>query len=87
MISMIQVKAARLLLGWEQKDLARESGVSLPTIQRMEKLGLERSSVYNAEKVKSALERGGVQFIFQGLYTGDGGDGVRLIDKEEDKSK
>ncbi|MEO5375648.1 MAG: helix-turn-helix domain-containing protein [Alphaproteobacteria bacterium] len=74
MISAKQIKAARLFLDWEQKDLAAATGLSLPTIQRMEKLGLERSSAGNAEKVRRALESAGVEFIPEN----GGGPGVRL---------
>lgn len=78
MILPTQMKAARLFLGWEQKDLAEAAGVSLPTIQRMEKLGLERSSAGNVEKVQKALESAGIEFIPAGGYQGEGGPGVRL---------
>jgi transcriptional regulator with XRE-family HTH domain len=74
MISTKQVKAARLFLEWEQRDLAERSGVSLPTIQRMEKLGMERSQAGNAERVQRALEDGGIEFIPEN----GGGVGVRL---------
>jgi transcriptional regulator with XRE-family HTH domain len=74
MISAKQIKAARLFLDWEQRDLAARSGLSLPTIQRMEKLGMERSSAANAEKVQRTLEEGGVVFIPEN----GGGVGVRL---------
>jgi transcriptional regulator with XRE-family HTH domain len=74
MISAKQIKAARLFLEWEQKDLAEKSGLSLPTIQRMEKLGIERSSFANAQKVRCALEAGGIEFIAEN----GGGAGVRM---------
>lgn len=74
MISAKQIKAARVFLEWEQRDLAARSGVSLPTIQRMEKLGVERSSVANAERVRRTLENGGVEFI----EPNGGGPGIRL---------
>jgi len=74
MITQKQIKAARLFLDWEQKDLAAASGLSLPTVQRMEKLGLQRSSVANAEKLQGALESAGVEFIAEN----GGGPGVRL---------
>jgi len=31
-----EIRAARALLRWEQKDLAQASGISLPTIKRLE---------------------------------------------------
>ena len=74
MISAKQIRAARVFLSWEQRDLAEKSGLSLPTIQRMEKLGVERSSAANAQKVQQALEVGGVLFIPE---NGDG-PGVRM---------
>ena len=74
MISPKQVKAARLFLDWEQRDLAHHSGLSLPTIQRMEKLGMERSQAGNVQRVQQALERAGIVFIAEN----GGGSGVRL---------
>lgn len=74
MISSKQVRAARVFLEWDQRRLAKEAGVSLTTIQRMEKLGLERSSVRNAESVQRVLEAAGIEFIPEN----GGGPGVRL---------
>ncbi|PZP39752.1 MAG: transcriptional regulator [Azospirillum brasilense] len=83
MISAKQIKAARIFLDWEQRDLAERSGLSLPTIQRMEKFGLERSSVANAQKLRSALEAAGVEFIAEN----GGGPGVRLRKLDNDPSQ
>ncbi len=79
MISAKQIRAARVFLEWEQKELAERSGLSLPTVQRMEKLGLERSSVANANKLKLALETAGIEFIPEN----GGGVGVRLRDRSK----
>jgi hypothetical protein len=73
-ISPKPIKAARLFLEGEQRDLAEKSGRSLPIIQRMEKFGVERSSAANADKVQRALEGGGIEFIAEN----GGGAGVRL---------
>ena len=78
MISIRQIKAARVFLGWEQRDLASASGLSLPTIQRMEKLGIERSTVANAQKLQAAFKAAGVVFIQED----GGGAGVRLAKRE-----
>ena len=77
MMTAGQLRAARALLGMDQKVLAELSGVSLPTIQRMEKLGMERSQAGNVERVQRALEDGGVEFIPEN----GGGVGVRLRDR------
>ena len=74
MISAKQIKAARIFLGWEQRELAERSGLSLPTIQRMEKLGVERSSAGNAQRLQQAMEAAGVEFIAEN----GGGAGVRM---------
>ena len=74
MILASQLRAARSLLDWNQKDLAQASDLSLPTIQRMETLGLRRSSAGNVEKVQRAVEDAGVEFIDEN----GGGPGVRL---------
>lgn len=62
-VSIRQVKAARSLLGWSQRDLARASGISEPTIKRLEAsdgdLGGRPST---AEAIRRALEAAGVEF-------------------------
>ncbi len=77
MLTAAQIRAARALLDWTQPDLAREAGLSLPTIRRMEgTMGPGRSSAANVDAVRRALESGGVEFIGAG-DTGKGA-GVRL---------
>jgi predicted transcriptional regulator len=70
-----QVKAARALLGWSQSDLARRSGISEPTIARLEsvdgQLGGREETV---RKIRAALENSGIEFI----DGNGGGPGVRL---------
>jgi predicted transcriptional regulator len=77
------VKAARALLGWSQADLARSSGVSEPTIARLEaadgKLGGRGETV---RKIVAALVEGGIEFIDEN----GGGPGVRLRKQPEMKS-
>ena len=79
MLTAVQMKAARVLLGWDQARLAREAGLSLPTIQRMEASeGNVRGNVDSLVKVVEALERGGVELIAEGAASLGGGRGVRL---------
>ncbi|WP_416186726.1 helix-turn-helix domain-containing protein [Fulvimarina sp. 2208YS6-2-32] len=68
------MRGARGLIGWSQSELAEASGLSLPTIKRMEKLGPGRSSGDNVQAVRVALERAGVIFI----ESNGEGAGVRL---------
>ncbi|MFZ2081378.1 MAG: helix-turn-helix domain-containing protein, partial [Xanthobacteraceae bacterium] len=59
-----QIKAARALLGWSQSDLARRSGVSEPTIARLESAEGELGGrQLTAKKIQSALEASGIEFI------------------------
>jgi DNA-binding XRE family transcriptional regulator len=74
MISSKQIKVARAFLDWDQQDLAEKSGLHRQTTQRMETIGLGRSSLENVEKVKTALEKAGIEFIDKN----DGGLGVRF---------
>ena len=79
MLTAAQLKAARALVGMEQRALAEASGVSLPTIQRMEASeGTVRGVVDTLMKVMGALEAAGVEFINEGAVSHGGGRGVRL---------
>jgi predicted transcriptional regulator len=64
MISAGQMRAARALLGIDQKTLAEMAGVSVPTIQRMEaSKGNVRGVVDTLAKVVEALDRAGIELI------------------------
>jgi transcriptional regulator with XRE-family HTH domain len=74
-----QLRAARALLGIDQRKLAELSGLSLPTIQRME--GSEdviRGNVDSLMKLVGALEAAGIALIGEGSASTEGGRGVRL---------
>jgi predicted transcriptional regulator len=74
-----QMRAARALLGIDQRQLAELSGVSLPTIQRMEASdGTVRGVVDTLTKVVEALERAGIELIGENAASGGGGRGVRF---------
>ena len=84
MILAGQIRAARALLGIDQRQLAEASGLSLPTIQRMESSdGQVRGNVDSLVKVVDALERAGVELIAEGSVSTEGGRGVRLKQTEE----
>ena len=79
MITAGQMRAARALLGIDQKQLADLSGVSLPTIQRMEASeGTVRGNVDTLTKVVDALDRAGIELIGEKRQSLSGGRGVRL---------
>lgn len=79
MITSAQMRAARALLGIDQKTLAELSGLSVPTIQRMESSsGNVRGVVESLTKVVQALELAGVELIGEGAASPSGGRGVRL---------
>lgn len=78
-LSTVQLRAARALLGIEQRRLAEASGLSLPTIQRMEASeGVVRGNVDSLVKLVEALERAGIKLIGEGASSSGGGRGVRL---------
>lgn len=79
MITAAQMRAARALLGIDQRQLAELSGVSLPTIQRMEASdGNVRGIIDTLTKVIEALGRAGIELIGENAVSAEGGRGVRL---------
>ena len=79
MITAAQMRAARALLGIDQRELAERSGLSLPTIQRMEASdGVVRGNVDSLMKLVGALAANGIELISEGATSSKGGRGVRL---------
>jgi len=79
MITAAQMRAARALLGLDQRQLAELSGVSLPTIRRMEaSQGHVRGIVGSLTRVIEALNAAGVDLIGDEAASPGGGRGVRL---------
>ena len=79
MITAGQLRAARALLGLDQKALAERSGLSVPTIQRMEASeGVIRGNVDSLMKLIGALDGLGIALIGNGAPSETGGRGVRL---------
>jgi transcriptional regulator with XRE-family HTH domain len=72
-ISSEQLRAARALIRWEQRDLAEASKVSLGSIKRLESQpGLLAAQPRTVDTIRAALEAAGVEF------TNGGQPGVRL---------
>ena len=85
MISSAQIRAARAMLGIDQRKLAELSGLSLPTIQRMEASdGNVRGVIESLTKVVEAFDRAGVELIGENAPSAGSGRGVRL---KEPKSR
>lgn len=79
MITAAQMRAARAMLGIDQRQLAELAGVSLPTIQRMEASdGNVRGVIDTLTKVVEALDRAGIELIGDNAISREGGRGVRL---------
>ena len=73
------MRAARALMDIDQRELAQRSGLSLPTIQRMESSGgVVRGNVDSLMKLVDALATAGIELIGEGAASHDGGSGVRL---------
>jgi len=79
LISAGQIRAARALLGWDQRQLAQAAGISVPTVQRMEASdGTVRANVDTLEKVINALHSAGIELIGDGAASIGGGRGLRF---------
>jgi transcriptional regulator with XRE-family HTH domain len=73
------MRAARALLGIDQRQLAEMANLSLPTIQRMEASGGQvRGIIDTLMKVVEALESAGVELIGENTPSAGRGRGVRL---------
>ncbi len=79
MLTAAQLRAARSLLGIDQRMLAEAAGLSVPTIQRMESSdGVIRGNVDSLVKLVAALDAAGIELIAEGMPSTGGGRGVRL---------
>ena len=69
-----QLRAARAMLDWSQSDLARESGLSVETIKRLERMKgiLDATKVSTLTSITDAFAEAGVEF------TNGEAPGVRL---------
>lgn len=92
MITSAQLRAARALLGVDQRQLAELCELSVPTIQRMEASdGVIRGNVDSLMKLIGALDRAGIELIGDNAISQGGGRGIRLKtapspDARQDKS-
>ena len=79
MITAAQMRAARALLGIDQRQLAELAGLSVPTIQRMESSdGTVRGVIGSLTNVVEALDRAGIELIGENAASSGSGRGVRL---------
>lgn len=72
------LRAARALLGWNQRQLAAAADVSRPTINRLENRDKSRRQnkddalLSSVEAIVQAFEAQGIEFIAATSSTGDG---------------
>ena len=79
MITAAQLRAARVLLGIDRRRLAELSGLSAPTIQRMEASEtMVRGNVDSLVKLIAAFDAAGIEMIDEGAASYSQGRGVRL---------
>ena len=79
MITAGQLRAARALIAIDQRELAERSGLSVPTVQRMEASdGVIRGNVGSLMKLIRAFDAAGIELINEGGVSEGGGRGVRL---------
>jgi transcriptional regulator with XRE-family HTH domain len=80
MMTAAQLRAARALLGIDQRELAELAGLSLPTVQRMEASeGVVRGTIDSLMKLIGALNENGVEIISENAPSHGRGRGVRLM--------
>ena len=63
MISVCQIKAGRVMLGWSAVELSERAGVSSATIKKYEtQSGIPNASTRILTAIKSVLEQAGIEF-------------------------
>ena len=63
-ITTQQIKAARMLLGWDQLELARRAGVGVATLRRMEAIpGSIPEGLMSGSKIVLALINADIEFL------------------------
>ena len=86
MITAQQMRAARAMLGIDQRQLAELAGVSVPTIQRMESSASQvRGVIDTLVKVVDALEAAGIELLGENAASTGTGRGVRLREPADRK--
>ena len=84
LVTTRQIKAARALLAWSQADLANRSGISEPTVARLEAADGELGGREDTtQRLRAAIEAAGVEFIDEN----GGGAGVRLKTRKRETRK
>ena len=82
LISAAQLRAARALLGLDQRALAERAGLSHPTVQRMEASdGVIRGNIDSLGKLVFALESAGIELLGDGATSSGLGRGVRMKER------
>jgi transcriptional regulator with XRE-family HTH domain len=76
----IQLRMARVAVGWGVRELADKAGVTANTVTRIENGADAKQSTI--ERLRRALEAAGIEFIEEN----GGGPGVRLRKREKKNS-
>jgi transcriptional regulator with XRE-family HTH domain len=87
LITPEQIRAARALLRVDQATLAREAGISVVTLRRLEdQHGLSKVSAGIVDSVRRVLEKAGAEFIERGVRRNEPGpEVVRSIRDDIDR--
>lgn len=87
MLTSAQIRGARGFLNISQVELAKETGVSLNTVYRLESDddSIEKASGSTLKKIKGFFENKGIVFLLS-PKDGDGsGEGVRFFSKPKNQ--
>jgi DNA-binding XRE family transcriptional regulator len=83
-ITVRQLRAARVLLGWSQEQAAQASGISINSFNSIER-GVTDPRTSTWHKIIQAFVDNGVEFIADGGSSLAGGEGVRLRQPKEER--
>lgn len=83
LITSLQCRAARVLLGMSAQELAQLASVGIATVKRFESGQPVQSAT--VEAIAVALTTAGIAFIADGARSPEGGEGVRLRPNRPDE--
>ena len=65
MITVEQIRAARVMLNLKQKELAKLAGISVATLNNIERGAQTDPKISTMSYIREALEKRGIEFIFE----------------------
>lgn len=81
MLTAAQIRAARAMLNWTQRNLAEKAGISVPGVKNLEREA-GNAQVKTIRAIQAAFEAEGIEVISNGGLSAGSGPGIRMRERE-----